>query len=189
MDIKRIILLFKKIRFYLIIDGNKRAQYIKKQNLLKGIGENCLWQSRIFPMDPEMILIHDNVSIAADVLLCTHDAIRHVLHYLDDEYYIPHIGCIEIEDNVFIGAGSIIMPNVRIGYNTIIAAGSIVTKDIPPGSIVGGVPARIIGSFDDLLLERKKETQIYKSFNYKELCDIKWEEFFNTRDRIIKNEI
>lgn len=94
MGMNRIKLLINKIRFYLIIDGNKRAEYIKKLNVLKGIGNNCMWQSRIFPMDPECLLIHDNVTIAANVMFCTHDAIRHVLYHLEYDYYIPHIGCI-----------------------------------------------------------------------------------------------
>lgn len=42
---------------------------------------------------------------------------------------------------------------------------------------------KIIGLFDDLLLERKKETEIYKSFRREELSEIKWKELFNTRDR------
>lgn len=49
-----------------------------------------------------------------------------------------------IEDNVWIGCRSIILKGVRIGKNSIIAAGSIVTKDIPPGVIVGGNPVRIL---------------------------------------------
>ena len=53
-------------------------------------------------------------------------------------------GCIEIMDNVFIGSNSTILYDVRIGPNAIVAAGSVVTWDVPPGSIVGGVPAKIL---------------------------------------------
>ena len=49
-----------------------------------------------------------------------------------------------IGDNVFIGAGSIIVKPITIGSNVIIAAGSVVTKDIPDNSMVAGVPAKII---------------------------------------------
>ena len=51
---------------------------------------------------------------------------------------------IVIEDDVWIGYGSIIMPGVKIGKGSIIAAGSVVTKDVDPYYIVGGVPAKII---------------------------------------------
>ena len=66
-----------------------------------------------------------------------------------------YIGSIEIYDNCFIGASSNIMYNVKIGPNSIVAAGSVVTKDVQPGTIVGGNPARVIGSFDKLM--KKKE--------------------------------
>lgn len=58
-------------------------------------------------------------------------------------------GVIVIEDDVWIAANSVIVPNVRIGKGSIIAAGSVVTQDIPPYSIVGGVPAKIIRSRHD----------------------------------------
>lgn len=51
---------------------------------------------------------------------------------------------IYIEDNVWIGANSIILPGVTIGEGAMIAAGSIVTKDVPPYSLVGGNPAKVI---------------------------------------------
>lgn len=49
-----------------------------------------------------------------------------------------------IEKNVWIGSNATILPNVRIGENSIIAAGAVVTKDVPPNSIFGGVPAKLI---------------------------------------------
>lgn len=57
-------------------------------------------------------------------------------HYLDSD--------IIIEDDVWIGAGSVITAGTKIGKGSIIAAGSVVTKDIPPHVIVGGVPAKVI---------------------------------------------
>lgn len=54
-----------------------------------------------------------------------------------------------IEDNVWIGFGSIIMPGVKIGRGSVIAAGSVVVKDVPPMSVVGGNPAKIIKTVAD----------------------------------------
>lgn len=53
-------------------------------------------------------------------------------------------GEVIIEDNVWIGEGAMIMPNVHIGKGSIIAANSVVTKDVPPYSIVAGIPAKVI---------------------------------------------
>ena len=53
-------------------------------------------------------------------------------------------GKVVIEDNVWIGEGSMIMPNVTVGKGSIIAANSVVTKDIPPYCLVAGSPAKII---------------------------------------------
>lgn len=89
-------------------------------------------------MDPEMLKIHDNVTIVAKVIFVMHDAIRHVLVKCFNEKFIPHIGCIEIMDNVFIGLGFIILPNVKIGKKSIVAAESLVNKDVPDNVIVWG---------------------------------------------------
>ena len=49
-----------------------------------------------------------------------------------------------IEDDVWVGANAVILPGVTVGHHAVIAAGAVVTKDVPPFSIVGGVPARIL---------------------------------------------
>ena len=181
MNLKRLKSVFQKIRFVSIIDGCKRAEYLRKNNILAEMGENCLFQSRNFPMDPKLVKIHDNVTIAANVTLCTQDAIRHMLYFYDKKEYMPHLGPIEIEENVFVGIGSIIMPDVRIGHNSIVAAGSLVLKDVPSGSIVGGVPAKKIVTFEELHEKRINEGKIYKGMGEDRMLSHSWEEFYSKR--------
>lgn len=159
-----------KIHFILIFDGLKRARYLKNKKILRGMGNDIMYQSRKYPMDPKLILLHNNIVIAAGVRFCTHDAIRHVLINKEKKYYEEYTGAIEVEDNVFIGADTIILPNVHIGKNVIIGAGSVVTMDIPEGLIVAGNPAKPIGKFSELMerrekIEKKDIEQIWKEFN------------------------
>lgn len=81
---------------------------------------------------------------------------------IDDFNVKDWSGAILIGNNVMMGAGCKIMPNVKIGNNVVIAAGSIVTKDIPDNSVVGGIPAKVIGSFDSLV-EKRRKTKTFTS--------------------------
>ena len=60
-------------------------------------------------------------------------------------------------DNVFIGYNTTVLPNVRIGENVIIGACSTVTKDLPPGGVYVGSPAKKIGTFDDFVSRLSKK--------------------------------
>ncbi len=53
-------------------------------------------------------------------------------------------GHIHIKQNVWIGANATILPSVKIGENSVVAAGSVVSKDVPDNCVVGGIPAKII---------------------------------------------
>ncbi|MEG4273129.1 MULTISPECIES: hypothetical protein [unclassified Microcoleus] len=69
------------------------------------------------------------------------------------------VGKIDIRDNLFIGFNAIVLRNVTIGPNAIVAAGAVVAKDVAQGDIVAGVPARPIGRVEDLVKKLPAETQ------------------------------
>ncbi|MTI80505.1 MAG: acyltransferase [Firmicutes bacterium] len=83
---------------------------------------------------PHLITIGSNSVIGYNVTILTHE-------FLVKEY---RIGRVNIGDEVMLGANATILPGVTIGDGSVVAAGSVVTKDVPPGVMVGGVPARII---------------------------------------------
>lgn len=141
-----------------IVGGvSARNKYLKKHQIFAEYGDNNLFQPTKLPNAPQLIKIHNNVKIAADVTFYEHDAINGMLSVIDKVHYQMHGSCIEIHDNTFIGGHSIIIGNVSIGPNAMVAAGSVVTKDVEPGTIVGGNPAKVIGSFESLHGKRKQE--------------------------------
>ncbi len=156
MDMKR---LWHSLRLYTIFNSRKRGDYLRKHQLLHHVGENVRIPTMLMPLYPELISIHDNVELASGVRLVTHDAIHGVLiHKNHGEQFHESIGCIEIGSNCFIGAGTVILGNVRIGDNVVIGANSLVNKDVPSGCVCGGIPARRLGSFEDLEQKRRSLT-------------------------------
>ena len=149
-------------------DGYKRAEYLKKQNMFASFGEKVYWYPRNLPSDPEMIYLHNNIKIATGVYFCTHDIIE--LMFNDEpncvnelrkstqkERFERHKDKIEVYDNVFLGANAMLMGGVKVGPNAIVAANSVVTKDVPENSVVAGNPARVIGTYSNVLKRRIQE--------------------------------
>ena len=149
------------LRLMMIFSSGDRADYLKRHHIFYHVGDNCTIVERKIPLYPRLISIGNNVHLAAKVLLVPHDAIHLCLNNYANlqgpDYIREKIGCIEIGDNVFVGSNTTILCDVRIGSKVIIGAGSIVNKDIPDNSIAVGVPAKVIGTFDDFFVRRKKE--------------------------------
>jgi acetyltransferase-like isoleucine patch superfamily enzyme len=168
-----------RIRIAMILDSDKRIRYIKKHNVFHYVGDNFFFQPRVIPSDPELISFHNNVIVTSNVTFVTHDVFDLGLNNLNQGVFNYHKGCIEVMDNVFIGCNSTILSNVRIGPNAIIGAGSIVTHDVPPNSVVAGNPAKVIGTFDKYIEKRKEENNLYSTSDM-------WEKFLNNKNNINK---
>lgn len=97
------------------------------------IGQNAFLDGR------DKLMIGNNVDIASDVLIYNSE------HNIEAEDFAASTAPVEVGDYVFIGPRAIILPSVKIGKGAVVAAGAVVTGDVPDYAIVGGVPARIIG--------------------------------------------
>ena len=155
--LERFRILFKiaKKFFYKAIKGSLKCAISQGLNCGKG----CVVSSGTdFGSEPFLITLHDNVRLSSNVSLITHDGSVHTLKQQDRYKKIPihGYGKIEIDDNTFIGANAIILPNIYIGKNCIIGAGSVVTKSIPDNCVAAGVPARIIERTDEFATKKEK---------------------------------
>lgn len=113
------------------------CRFFSLRNLTIGddsiIGYGCFLDGR------DKLVIGSHVDIASEVMIYNSE------HDISSEDFRAVSGPVEIGDYVFVGPRAIILPNVKIGRGAVIAAGAVVTKDVPDLAIVGGVPAKVIG--------------------------------------------
>lgn len=139
---------------------------VRKSFLCKScssVGKNLIIYRGIRIHCPEHLSIGNNDAMNNDVRINAGGNVRIgnnviigprvIIHSANHKYDDPSIPIqkqghiferVLIEDDVWIGAGAIILPGVKIGKGSVIAAGSVVTKDVPPYTVVAGVPARKI---------------------------------------------
>ena len=108
------------------------------------VGKNVFINTGCRFQDQGGIRIGDHVLIGHNVVLATlnHD-------FAPYNRATMHPAPIHIEDRVWIGANATVVPGVTIGENSIVAAGAVVTKDVPPNTIVGDVPAKVLKRIDE----------------------------------------
>jgi acetyltransferase-like isoleucine patch superfamily enzyme len=102
-----------------------------------------------FGSEPYLIEIGNHVTVSSNVTFITHDGATWVFRHLPPYLGLQRFGRIVIGDNCFIGASAIIMPDVSIGSNSVVGAGAVVTRSVPANSVVAGVPARRICSYEE----------------------------------------
>lgn len=135
------------------LSEEERSQQIIERIRIGGgnVGDNVdILSSNIDLGEPYLISIGNNVTLTTMRLL-THDAsTKKKLGY-------TKVGHVTIGNDVFIGAGSIILPDTCIGNKVIVGAGSVVARDIPDNSVACGSPCRVICSYDDYMVRMKKK--------------------------------
>jgi acetyltransferase-like isoleucine patch superfamily enzyme len=107
------------------------------------IGKNVYIDKGVFieGWRPYLVTIKDNVEIGPKAIIVAIDSSYNTISQRD----IPILyGEVTIERNAYIGAGAIILPGVTVGEYSIVAAGAVVTSDVPPRTIVAGMPAKVI---------------------------------------------
>lgn len=118
------------------------------------VGKGCFFNYNCIFLDVSPITLGDGVWLGANVTLATpnHPFLaqeRLPAAYPDGFHDLEYSSPITIKDGCWICSGATICGGVTIGENSIVAAGAVVTRDVPPNSIVAGVPARVIRQIDE----------------------------------------
>lgn len=128
-----------------------------------------------YPIDanwPWLISVGDDVMLSSNVKLLAHDAstVKTGAH--------TKIGIVQIGNNVFIGANSIVLCDTRIGDNVIVGAGSVVTHDIPSNCVYAGNPARFICTFAEF-----QEKHLSNRRSHPVFAERKWDEWMDASEQ------
>lgn len=163
------LLRYLRIKFQELSESFKYNPYTIAEKFRKQgakIGKHCTIQIDYLASEPYLIEIGDNVAIAPGAAFITHDGASVI--FRDEFPTLRHFGKIIIEDNCFIGSGSIITAGVRIGKGSIVGPMSVVIRDVKPGSMVIGNPAiqvSTVEKYKERCLKEWKRQGLDK-FNY-----------------------
>ena len=153
------------------VKPSDRIEYYRKLGVKIGERVSLIEpiSSVIFSSEPYLIAIGDNTTISFDVVFVTHDAATRVIRHLSDGNPETVIyGKIEVGNNCFIGCRSTILPNVKIGDNTIIGACSLVNRDTPSNVIAAGNPCKVICTLDEYRKKHEQDFLYMVSLPYEE---------------------
>ncbi len=128
-----------------LADESERPALFRREGA--EIGRGCRLLITTLGSEPYLVSIGDETLVSGGVQFLTHDAGTWVFRREHPE--AGRFGRIVVGSRVFIGTEAIILPGVRIGDRSIIGAGAVVTRDVPPGTVAAGVPARVVSSVDD----------------------------------------
>ncbi|SRR5690625_832411 len=139
---------WKVVKNFIVIQISRYTPFLRVKNWLyrvflrMKVGDKTAFGLMAMPdiMFPEKITVGNNSIIGYNTTILCHE-------YLIDEY---RIGEVIIGDEVMIGANSTILPGVTIGDRAIVSAGTLVHKDVQPGSFVGGNPMQVIYTKEEM---------------------------------------
>jgi|SRR5690625_946150 len=145
---------FKVVKNFIVIQIARYTPFLSVKNWLyrtflrMDVGKKTAFALMVMPdiMFPEKIKVGHNSIIGYNTTILAHE-------YLIKEY---RIGDVVIGNHVMIGANTTILPGVHIGDRAIVSAGTLVHKDIPPGTFVGGNPMKIIYTKEEMKQRQNK---------------------------------
>ncbi len=160
------------------IRGEYTTEKLQKMGLKIGKNFNRLHEVILDPAHCWLIEIGDNVTLAPRVHILAHDA--------STVYYLGYakIGRVTIGNRVFIGASTVVLPNVRIGDDVIVGANSTVTGDLESGYVYAGSPAKKLCSTEEFI--QKNKSLIKESPCYGEEYTIRANVDINKKAQMIK---
>lgn len=189
--------IFKKLFWFMVRHTKDETKCRLLRNVCAHIGHNTKLNGNEFGVEPYLIWVGDNVVAAIGTSFIEHDLSWYtVQRYLNNEKPIKagvKMGGIILRDNCFIGANTTLLGGTDVGENSIIAAGSVVNKKIPPNQVWGGTPAHFIMTIDEYaekVIAQQKELPWIKSgeyLNYSEKELIRSRQMYYLRDALKVN--
>jgi tetrahydrodipicolinate N-acetyltransferase len=122
------------VRFFNLYRGGLSALSVGRECF---VGDECLLDLAA------AVVLEDQVTLAERVVVLTHTNVGFSDHPLQ-RHFPPMEAPVVFERGCFVGANVTVLPGVRVGRGAFVAAGAVVTDDVPPGTVAGGVPARVL---------------------------------------------
>jgi len=160
----------RKYRYFVTCRGDK-VRYLRMAGVRIGEGCDLLNAVECYEAEPWLIEIGNRVTVTSGVGFVTHDGSSRLFRgqLPGSSPWGNRFAPIIIRDNCFIGVDSTLMPGVTIGPNSIVGVRSLVTKDVPPGTVVAGIPARVVCTLEEYIEKYKQKMLPIEAKNREEL--------------------